>query len=340
MHFPFSDNEIVAALPPQILKEHSCIAIINSFAEGFANSTSDFDVMVVTDTVSSPTGRREMWIQCSLSGRRLDVYNISSSLITERMHEAEVNSLDIDLINFAHKIRRAKIISGEITPVAIYAKFDWRKFDQKICDFHMARTGQYIEDICGNVSECDWLGAVINSRRLVANGLDAYVALLGESQPREKWKSKKLRRALGDKSPIIAKYADIEFGANLFINENPTSWIDMALSFFRAIQSSIYFENLRQVPLISFDGNIADCPAFSTVIKTDGRFYFHNPRPMFEISEQSALLWFLSLGAKSYSHLADAFNRYGGAQQTLSESEIRDRCELLRKSGCLRLRLD
>lgn len=324
MNFPITGEMLIEAISRDVNEKIECIAVINSAAEGFSNSMSDFDVMVITSSESPSDSPDESWRQYVINQVRVDAYILTVGKIDACFHQARIRPLDVKLINLLHKIRRSVPLIGCEVLNAIKSKFDWVAFDANLAAFHLSRTSNLLKNIAGNISDLDWHGAIINSRRLVIHGMDGYTATLGESQIRERWRAKKCSRALGSESSIYKKYIEIEYGIGLDVNKDPSAWIYGAIRFFRYLQLRIFFPRVtvpfRDDAMLS----VFQSPTLSVATRKEQQFVLHSPRPKIVVTEQLMLLWFLAQFLDSEQEVEGIYHRHFPRRSDIPSENIQN----------------
>jgi hypothetical protein len=278
-------------LPDSLIAYIRGAALINSFAEGFANSSSDVDVFLLMEDGFDERGGAEHWEQYNFDGTTVDVLFLNETLILDRFVRATELPLDLGMINFIHKMRTARPIFNAAEFIGINSGFDWAAFDDRLSLFYLSLAGPCMSDVFGNISECDWNSAIVNARRLVRNGVDSYLAKIGQSQSREKWRVKKARRGFSDDAELFSMYTTVECGFGVEEGENSLPWILDSLRYFRYICARINFPDFS----CAYNANDTKrgwvVPAFSQIVKSGNHYIFHNPTPELSLSYSMALLW-------------------------------------------------
>lgn len=278
------------------------LALINSVAEGFANSTSDWDLMAIVGGDS--TVGVEKWVPIFEAGRRFDVQLLPESLLRTRLWSE--GGVDVETNQFMHKLRRARVLDGEAFWNDLVHKVDWDSFDRHLCFHYFVAGGPILEDIAGNLSEDDAASATLNARRLVGTSLDAYLSKLGESQPRPKWRLKKAARALGADSPLIARYLALECAAAPPDANAPPDWLERALRFVRHLQLlTITPGDVPALPDEGLGGTWLVHPPMAVLSPMDQAFLVFSPSPSIKLPSVQASAWLLAPYARDAVHLAE-----------------------------------
>ncbi|CUI05714.1 hypothetical protein BN2497_6205 [Janthinobacterium sp. CG23_2] len=269
-----------------LLDRALAILHLNSYAEGLANAYSDIDVMVLLEAPVEGHGA-EFWLPIVLPGARLDVYFVTADLIRTRLQEAA--RFDLARIMFLHKIKTARVVQGEAAWARVLDAHDWSGFQDKLVGWHADNLATLLEDAIGNLSDGDPLSSALNARLLVERAIDGYRASLGDSQPRPKWRSKKMR-ALGCE---LDSYLATLFSAAPDSVEDGARFLGQCARHAQHLQLLAYFPGLR-IGAPSPFGQGVYVPPCAVLSRQGERFIVHAPRPVLAISRESALVWLLA----------------------------------------------
>ncbi|MFY9510829.1 MAG: nucleotidyltransferase domain-containing protein [Rubrivivax sp.] len=200
-----------------LLKEHlrPCIRSIlfaNATAEGFANDTSDIDVLLITEDSNS---ENETYHQAWFGDKRIDFHAIRSPFLTTSVQRLMLEPLNSRTIVYLHRIYSALPIDGAAYWSDLIDEMDLEAFRDKVTWFHFNRIHLLIEDLEGNYREADRDSALSNATLLLACALDAFMASVGKTNPRAKWRVKQLRLLGPDGQWILDQFLDLCHGPSM-----------------------------------------------------------------------------------------------------------------------------
>lgn len=317
-----------------LLGESLCIAVINSFAEGFANETSDFDIAVVVRDEGPFGAAGEHWKQLRWRGTRVDAWVIPKGVLLSRLQSIDLGSIEAQ-VEFAHKIRSGLPLLGHHEWAHLRAMIRWEKFDEAVQKRHLAEASFAIEDVAGYVGEGDLFSALLRQRTAVGSAIDALLAREGETQPRIKWRVKKLRKTFGDDNRWFREYlqyelagcekgldycrAKLEEGSNLFQRL-------VCEVICRGMQSSIELASCKP-------SRALQVPEFMTVSYLGDALVAHNPAPVCKLSVREVLIWGTVVHGISPNEINQVVSTLpatsGNVPSRFSEAEVADITKLL-----------
>ncbi|MGF6534291.1 hypothetical protein P3T20_005095 [Paraburkholderia sp. GAS206C] len=327
--------KLVEGIPSDRLKGGSCVLLINSRAEGFSNSTSDIDFMVIVE--DSPL--TEEWSQFSVAGHVIDVYFVAWEILRDRIDIENNRKLHPQRIDFLHKVRTAIPIVGQNVWGGYIRDVKWALFDEALVDLCSFECVLSSEDLIGSVCEGDFETAALTGQVLMGYALDGLLAARAESQPRQKWRLKKARKTFGSASPLVAEYVSLQFSRGLETKEW-MRWIDDIFNFVRKIQAFTFFPDLARcvgdLEPIAFNKSLL-CDRFTLCNRRDGKYIFYVGKPFMGSSKNVALIFSFALFSNSIDDLVTLGLRYGKlAGHAIREEDLRKVAALLIKSGILR----
>ncbi len=295
-------------LPSDLMASATFVCVINSVAEGFSNSTSDIDLMVVTSDLVNLPYKQEEWLQLFDGHTRFDTLVITEAWLTEKISLIGQQNVDRHNLDFLHKIRAARPVHGSARWRSLIDDINWFQFDRELVNLYAEEVRDIPEDIAGNLAEGDLLSAARNGKTLVETSVDMLLASRGESQPRRKWRIKKLRRSFGPDSPVLASYANIEFVGGMSDEYLLHTLIPACMRFYRCVQRMVFFPQSTSTTIF------APRPVStysSALLASCGRlndfFFALNPTPLMKLSREELLIWFIGMTAPSQEAVASEF---------------------------------
>jgi hypothetical protein len=123
--------------------------------------------------------------------------------------------------------------------------FDFEKLGKYQAQEAIRETDGFYEDVCGMLEARDLDSAVLNARRLVELGADAYLHSTGTTDPNVKWRARHLQE-LNDGSAfhdeVQRTYWDLEFPVDVGPDAHPEArhrYVERCIAFSRRVTSWI-----------------------------------------------------------------------------------------------------
>ncbi|EEI78988.1 Uncharacterised protein [Corynebacterium striatum] len=220
----------------------SIVPIISAFlggslVEGWGNSTSDIDVLVLLNSIQDISQLKkslpdvlqpqDSWVD---QGESL----IVSSVFGSRRSDIEVHALEgveraySRLLDSAEPANFPNLVSqGELElfrdlvigiPVIGEANFTSLKntVDNRVLCRSIRRRSEYqasahLEDLQGALDSGNVVSALLTSRSSLGSSVDAWIAYKGHSNPKEKWRGTKLLDL--EEREMLARYLELECGS-------------------------------------------------------------------------------------------------------------------------------
>jgi predicted nucleotidyltransferase len=201
--------------------------ISGSLVEGFGNGNSDLDVFViVADGLPRPA------LNALATRFEADDYAIDIDFQDDLRTDTEIWEisklmdagksisgcgledwataaiLDEKIIDLAHRIRIGVAVAGDDEFAAAQSAFDWERFHRVLCHRFLHDYNAQAEDAIGAIRADDFGSALIMSRIALGSGVDAMLASRGVTNPKAKWRYRKLL-ALDDRS-LLERYLAAE----------------------------------------------------------------------------------------------------------------------------------
>ncbi|TDR80061.1 hypothetical protein [Paludibacterium purpuratum] len=260
------------------LKKDGHVFLINSVAEGYANSKSDIDLLVVQ---FENKAENEAWKQLNFNGIRADVCFIGKELLEKRIDSIFSAKLNDDLIKFGHKIKTAIPLYGDSLTEII----DWVDFDKRVSEFYIWNIANHLEDIDGLCAEEDYDSAILTASSLLDDAFSGYMASLGGTQTRAKWKLKQARKFIKNVN-VLNQYTTEALREISY--ENKKWQLD------KLIDKARYFWRLTYLPELG--ENFPDNKRMYVISKKasisfiSGTLYLNNPAPFASVNKDFSLI--------------------------------------------------
>lgn len=327
--FPLSADEAHFALGAEGQRNAIAIAVINSYADGFANDRSDLDLLVLLSESCEKT--RDWYEPRLVSGRRVDVHFLPKSVALARLAKFS-SSANREDAKFVHKILSARPLSGAEQVSELKSLISPADFSENVRVLNTAMGVSGIEDICGFVLERDLVSAALSAKQSVAFLFDAYLACYGETQPKVKWRIKKAVRALGAQHPLLDLYLAVEYSCVSDSPEALESWIQEAVDLCRKLLGASLFPRYSFLLRPSHKQGLRPAP-YCFCIRTDGTYLFCTPSPRFVGSEVGALIFYSAGSTTSVEEIAHEVGTYLG--RAVSRTDVSEALSLLERKGLL-----
>jgi hypothetical protein len=95
-------------------------------------------------------------------------------------------------LNLAHRLRIGLPILGHHRFEALRSRFDWDRLARILCNRWLASYNNLADDAIGAIEADDAMSAVLASRQALGAAVDALTAARGHTNPKEKWRWRKL----------------------------------------------------------------------------------------------------------------------------------------------------
>jgi hypothetical protein len=163
----------------------------------------------------------------------------------------------------------------------IRGAFNKSKFNESIRDRYLLAVNDEYTKLIGVVKEKYFLTAATMTRSLVEFALDAYLASLGDTYPRSKWRMRKLERNINRSRALFDDFCEIEFNAPYNDASAIFAWMGDALRLTQRLQAGIYFgkdffDAIDTVTFTDSHAGLVTSPTL-TVEKISNAFVFRLP---------------------------------------------------------------
>lgn len=182
------------------------ILFANATADGFANDRSDIDVLLITD---DNYNKDETWNVALFGDKRIDFHSIRSTFLTDTVRRLMSEPLNSRNIIYLHRVYSASPIYGAVYWADLIRTMQLAAFRERATWYHFNHVPSLAEDLEGNYLEADRDSALSNSMLLLACALDAFMASVGKTNPRAKWRIKQLRLLGPDGQWIYDQFLDL-----------------------------------------------------------------------------------------------------------------------------------
>jgi hypothetical protein len=198
--------------------------ISGSLVEGYGTPTSDLDVFLITggstsavaasaasfdlsdhsiaidfaDTISTDT---EVWPLAT-------VREMSAVLVYDGGEWADALSVDDAWLTFAHRLRVGVPVQNEAVFRSLHGEFDWPSVALLLRDKNLAVYNNLADDAAGAIATGDPMTSLLVSRDALGTAMDAYLASRGATNPKAKWRWRKLLQL--DEPELARRYREAE----------------------------------------------------------------------------------------------------------------------------------
>jgi predicted nucleotidyltransferase len=259
------EQSSVRGIPIQTLLEleaasedsNQVIYLSGSIVEGFANSSSDIDIFVISDR--SPVGGsiiRKKHFAISIyyiEAQRIDfeywapkhIMDIANRLrLTDVGREFVAEKLDLVEELFIHRLSIAVPLCNAEGLASWQSRFDFDKFRAYMVQQSIHRIDGALEDLSGMLDDADLETALFRARHVVELTVDAYCHHAGNTNGLPKWRSRILSNL-----PDTALTADVkntfwrlQFPDGLALQQKPEAcrvYVEACIAFANRIVSWI-----------------------------------------------------------------------------------------------------
>ncbi len=236
------------------------VYVSGSVVTPFANPWSDIDVYAISDR--GPTGgavvdeTTNLVAQHFVDDQRVD-YEFWRPVDVERLAD-RLDGMTLGVARFPphglfsyneecfmHRLRVGVAMLDEERFEAFRGLFDFDKLGRYQAQEAIRETDGFYEDVCGMLEAGDMDSAVLNARRLVELGADAYLHSIGTTDPNVKWRARHLQE-LDDGSAlhddVRSTYWRLEFPVHVGPDaspENRKGYVETCIAFSRRLTSWI-----------------------------------------------------------------------------------------------------
>jgi hypothetical protein len=190
--------------------------ISGSIVEGFGTPRSDLDVFLLTADSADGTAGPARPEDEPVAVYHADGYRIELDYAEDIPTDTEIWPIDvlaglpdelagIDLddwgaagavpdakLNLAHRLRIGLPVLGHDRFEALRERFDWDRLARILRNRWLASYNNLADDAIGAIEAGDAMSAVLASRQALGAAVDALTAARGHTNPKEKWRWRKL----------------------------------------------------------------------------------------------------------------------------------------------------
>ncbi|KGE06569.1 hypothetical protein LA03_31065 [Burkholderia gladioli] len=240
---PVEADALLAALDPSFRAHTQALLLIGSHNEGFSNAYSDIDVLLLTDAVGQEAIRGTAGKPVFVDDKRVDIIIMSVDEVRAFLHVAmdDIDNAILKDLELVHKIAHARVLHDQGTYAALLGDFDYARFSERVASKYLAFANDQYTFLAGQLAEGDRLMAADAARTLVQLHVEAYLARLGDTYPKTKWRMRKMQRQIHAGQPIFHAVCEAEFCAPYRDPQALVRWTNHSLSTVRKLQAGIFF---------------------------------------------------------------------------------------------------
>lgn len=220
-HDPRVQAELLALVPSLHLTD--AIAFLGgSLVQGFGNTASDIDIIVlvpgapVSGETAGYVAQRSIIYVDRYGDRRVDIEVLPLAEVESVAHLLRTQEEDLqaaldfptDSLPTLDSMRIGIPLHGHEAFAALRDGFPWRELAAFLSGEADRMYQSFYEDAVGAIDAEDYGTALLTSREALGFALDAYIAALGHTNPRPKWRVRKLQ-VLGE-DELLRRYLDAE----------------------------------------------------------------------------------------------------------------------------------
>lgn len=213
----------------------TCLLLCGSYAEGFQNTKSDIDLILITSDYEL-TSRKNPYIVEIIDGIRAEILTISPEYFSSCLEQIQQNGFTNDR-HRPYKFIRPKIVWGESIYQSLIKKFDFNTYQNnqfKQCQ-QIALT--IFEDISGICYPLQIDLILMWQKNLVNVVVDAFLCSKGDLYLKSKWRLERARRTfLPSENNIFKKFKKFSLGKEFKSIEEKLTWIKEGFIIIKEIQ--------------------------------------------------------------------------------------------------------
>jgi hypothetical protein len=242
---PFDSDELLEKMAELNERESLLtLLLVGSYAEKLQSSSSDVDlVFVKADGALEPATGSVLTFH--IRGTRVEVWVLAKDDLVARLSLAarpSYRGTSLRDLELTHKLvkavslvgaqRHAELVKG-LLPI----------FDVRMVDY-FAQSGEGIfRDIVGAIEAHDSLTAAVQAREVVGFAAEAYLASLGDTYPKRKWRARRISRNSAAAPQLKERFLLVEFGGPSDRGNGALlTWLHTCLSLVRDFQMECYFQ--------------------------------------------------------------------------------------------------
>lgn len=207
------------------INEEYTVYICGSILEGFGNEKSDIDIYVLLDELPDELkqeGRIKKNKDNVIHNILFDNYRLDIEYWTiDKLRnlqkvlkhfelDGDTIELSEDEIDFIHRIKYAvPLINAELFEL-LKQEIDFDKFNKSLLIKQINLYQNSVEDIEGCLESSDFYTAIMTSKLALDRSIDSLLCSKGETNPRVKWRLRKLIRAFGENSNTFKEYLSLQ----------------------------------------------------------------------------------------------------------------------------------
>jgi predicted nucleotidyltransferase len=238
-----------------LFDEIETVYLGGSVSEGLGNRFSDLDIYVIgrpskhtlselnIDSYCNVVSIKQIITDYDNKQIRIDLHALSKSYIDElgliivEGRSIKLSDLEIDIV---HRLKTGISVLNMNAFKAIASKIDFSVFNQHISFMYYTKATNILEDCLGFIDQNDLETAMISSKKLIESSVDSYLAFLGDTTPRDKWRIRKIYRTIPDNSLIRQKFHALMFNpVDLTKKSEMKKYFNHAIDFFNLISDEM-----------------------------------------------------------------------------------------------------
>ncbi|WP_369052773.1 hypothetical protein [Burkholderia gladioli] len=240
---PLETDALLAALDPAFRAHAQALLLIGSHNEGFSNAYSDIDVLLLTDAKGQQAIQRLEGKPLFVDDKRVDIIVMSVGEVRAfiRVVMEDIDNAILKDLEWVHKIAHSRVLHDQGAYAALLGDFDYGLFGERVAAKYLAFANDQYTFLAGQLADGDPLTAADAARTLVQTHVEAYLARLGDTYPKSKWRMRKMQRQIQAGQSIFHAICEAEFRAPYQDPQALARWTDRSLSTVRKLQAGIFF---------------------------------------------------------------------------------------------------
>jgi len=270
------------------------ISLSGSYAAGLATEKSDVDLVILIHQKSKHENKIGNFLVDQIDDKILESLVVDRKFISNLISDStsqNYSSLNPNDIKLMEWVFSAVPLTGNGVWMDALSEFDRSNYRQKLSKYHQGIAISHFDDFVGEIFAEDYISAIFRLRGFMYHLTEALLSLYGDTNGRQKWILKRLKREMA----IEQNIKDDFFKYFLRIHgENKAELIGWIIQCLRLTQKINYETLSYAIPFVKrvdeCSGPLFICRDGLFVVSLETGFYVKTMEDRFAIDELTALI--------------------------------------------------